>query len=114
MTALTGTFACPICGEDSPHHHTDAEQKAYRARFPGWDWGVQIGLVNGDPVLLHDASGQVTRFASQKAAEMRCAELNVGPPSLRPSAIPCDLNALADEQLDDAFDSPDSGAEHGK
>lgn len=25
----TGTFACPICGTDKPHCHTEGEQKAY-------------------------------------------------------------------------------------
>jgi|ERR1700733_3383086 len=25
-----GTFACPICGIDVPHPHTESEQKAYR------------------------------------------------------------------------------------
>ena len=24
-----GTFACPICGVDVPHPHTESEQKAY-------------------------------------------------------------------------------------
>jgi hypothetical protein len=100
MAELKGTFACPICGVDSPHHHTEAEQRAYRQRR---DWGIQIGLLQGDPVLQPNE-----RFASQEEAQKRCDDLNSGPPSLRPSAIPIDLNALADEQLDDG-DFTDSG-----
>ncbi len=38
----TGTFACPICGTEVPHPHTEAEQKAYREeqlhpRQDGWN-----------------------------------------------------------------------------
>jgi hypothetical protein len=29
MSELVGTFACPICGVDVPHPHSDAQQKAY-------------------------------------------------------------------------------------
>lgn len=34
-----GTFACPICGYDEPHAHSEAEQQAYRddqIRNDGW------------------------------------------------------------------------------
>lgn len=91
---MTGTRACPICGLDTPHHHTAAEQEAHRRRH--YNWGIQVGLLNGDPVLLSPSE----IFASEEHAQTRCDELNSGPPSLRPSAIPIDLNALADEQLD--------------
>lgn len=30
MSEATGTFACPICGYDKPHPHSEAEQAAYR------------------------------------------------------------------------------------
>jgi hypothetical protein len=36
---LKGTFACPICGLDKPHAHSEAEQKGYREdqiRNDGW------------------------------------------------------------------------------
>ena len=59
-------------------------------------WGIQIGLYQGDPILKEGE-----QFASEEEAQKRCDELNSGPPVLRPSAIPCDLHALADEQLDD-------------
>ena len=35
----TGTFACPICGYDKPHHHPEEQVEAYRAdavRDDGW------------------------------------------------------------------------------
>ena len=28
----SGTFACPICGEDKPHHHTAPVVNAYRTK----------------------------------------------------------------------------------
>jgi hypothetical protein len=39
---LRGTFACPICGYDKPHAHSEEEQKAYheeqlRGQFPSTD-----------------------------------------------------------------------------
>ena len=36
---LNGTFACPICGLDKPHHHPDEQVAAYRedqVRRDGW------------------------------------------------------------------------------
>jgi len=30
MTEAQGTFACPICGVESPHSHSEATQAAYR------------------------------------------------------------------------------------
>lgn len=39
MTEAEGTFACPICGYDKPHHHSDKQVAAYRedqARNDGW------------------------------------------------------------------------------
>ncbi|GAB3763660.1 hypothetical protein GCM10028796_17560 [Ramlibacter monticola] len=38
-TEARGTFACPICGKDTPHHHPDNVVAAYRddqARQDGW------------------------------------------------------------------------------
>lgn len=29
LSELAGTFACPICGVDKPHPHTEEQQKAY-------------------------------------------------------------------------------------
>lgn len=39
MTKAKGTFACPICGHDKPHHHPDKQVAAYRedqVRNDGW------------------------------------------------------------------------------
>lgn len=38
-SAALGTFACPICGVDNPHHHPDEQVAAYRddqVRRDGW------------------------------------------------------------------------------
>lgn len=38
-TELRGTFACPICGQDTPHHHQPEVVEAYRSdqvRRDGW------------------------------------------------------------------------------
>jgi hypothetical protein len=42
-TELRGTFACPICGQESPHHHSDEQVAAYRddqVRRDGWTSAV--------------------------------------------------------------------------
>ena len=39
QTEARGTFACPICGYDKPHHHPDNQVAAYREdqmRNDGW------------------------------------------------------------------------------
>lgn len=35
MTELQGTFACPICGYDKPHHHTTDEIEMSRPTIAG-------------------------------------------------------------------------------
>jgi hypothetical protein len=35
MTELTGTFTCPICGQDTPHHHTPEEVAARQPTVAG-------------------------------------------------------------------------------
>jgi uncharacterized Zn finger protein (UPF0148 family) len=35
MTELKGTFACPICGQDTPHHHTKEEIEAAQPTVSG-------------------------------------------------------------------------------
>ena len=35
MTELKGTFACPICGQDTPHHHTSEEIEASQPTISG-------------------------------------------------------------------------------
>jgi hypothetical protein len=34
-STLMGTFACPICGQDTPHHHTQAEIEAAQPTVAG-------------------------------------------------------------------------------
>ena len=38
MSEPTGTFACPICGVDVPHPHTEEEQAAYREEQVSGRW----------------------------------------------------------------------------
>jgi len=51
---LRGTFACPICGYDKPHAHSDAEQKAYheeqlRSQWPSTD-GWKRTIIKKPPI----------------------------------------------------------------
>lgn len=44
MTTLIGTFACPICGDDTPHGHSEDVQTAYREdqiRNDGWTSAIK-------------------------------------------------------------------------
>lgn len=34
-SALKGTYACPICGQDTPHHHTQEEIEAAQPTVSG-------------------------------------------------------------------------------
>lgn len=76
------------------------------------NWGIQVGLIDGDPILLASAfseareSGQTMRpeqalrYSSQEEAQKHCDRLNGGTPILRPSARPINLDDLVAEYRD--------------
>jgi len=63
-----GTFACPICGKDTPHYHSPEEVKEHR-ETEAWveeSWQQIRPLIFPEPVPATNQAGEVEREAWER------------------------------------------------
>jgi hypothetical protein len=65
-----GTFRCPLCGKDTPHHHTPQEQEELRGC---WEAFGRIWLRNAPYYSHDDDEGRWQAFKSGWVAARRAA-----------------------------------------